>query len=388
MEDSPGRTPASARLELSRLTDYRRYTYAVACLMAMAIFFVSWLFRHPHDLFIAIGYPIFSVIYGVSCVLLIHGRVRLRLLEVGLVSLIAVIVLSRLAWHFIAGDPFGANFLPLVSGHYWAVGMLIVVAFIALGFRAGMAVALVTFAFSALLATGASLSCTLDGSASCSDAMYFLRIHFFLLTLLTLTSAGTLLRDRTFAAIARTELQERLDVTDNLTGLANRQGALEYLKKATHTARRRDQPLSLTLVNLDYFRRINHSQGHETGDRVMTLVGKLLAEALGHDSLVARWGSDEFLVVSPGKTEGEALHSAEHCRWRMEQLPMAGLAVTATFGVAEYHPERDLDDALVRVDQGLAQARSLGRNIVATAPAERPAPHTLRRHRREDAPTA
>ena len=387
MEDSPGRTPASARLELSRLTDYRRYTYAVACLMAMAIFFVSWLFRHPHDLFIAIGYPIFSVIYGVSCVLLSHGRVRLRLLEVGLVSLIAVIVLSRLAWHFIAGDPFGANFMPLVSGHYWAVGMLIVVAFIALGFRSGMVVALITFSFSALLATGASLSCALDGSASCSDAMYFLRIHFFLLTLLALTSAGTLLRDRTFSAIARTELLERLNVTDDLTGLANRQGALDYLKKATRIARRKDQPLSLTLVNLDHFRRINHAHGLQAGDRVITGVGELLAEAMGHHSLVARWGGDEFLVVTPGDGEGEALHRAEHCRWRMEQCLMDGRAVTATFGVAQYHPERDLDEVLCRVDQGLAHARSLGRNIVATAPAEQPAPHTLRRRRREDVPT-
>ena len=172
MDRSLGRMPDTGRQELSRLTDYRRYTYAVACVMAMSIFFVSWLFRHPHDLFIAIGYPIFSVVYGVSCVMLIHGRVRLRLLEVGLVSLMAVIVLSRLAWHFIAGDPLGTNLMPLVSGHYWAVGMLIVVAFIALGFRAGMVVAILAFSFSALLATGAS-GCVLDETADCSAPCIF-----------------------------------------------------------------------------------------------------------------------------------------------------------------------------------------------------------------------
>lgn len=387
MEESPGRTPTGAQQELSRLTDYRRYTYAVACVMAMAIFFLSWLFRHPHDLFIAVGYPVFSVIYGVSCVLLIHGRVRLRLLEVALVSLMAVIVLSRLAWHFIAGDPFGDNFMPLVSGHYWAVGTLVVLAFIALGFRAGMAVAVVAFTFSALLAMGASLSCALEPSSDCSDAMIFLRIHFFLLALLALTSAGTQLRDRTFAAMARADLLERLSVTDRLTGLTNRQGALDYLKKAARHARRGDQPLSITLVNLDDFHRVNRRHGHEAGDRVIRRTGELLVEAMGPRSLVARWGGDEFLVVTPGDQEGEALHKAEHCRWRLEHTPMDGLAITATFGAAQYLPERDLDDTLNRAVQGLQQARHLGRNTVASAPTARLSPLARRRRLREGATT-
>lgn len=388
MEDSTGRTPDGARQELSRLTRYRRHTYAVACVMAMAIFFISWLFRHPQDLFIAIGYPVFSVIYGVSCVLLIQGRVALRLLEIGLVSLMAVIVLSRLAWHFIAGDPFGANFLPLVAGHYWAVGVLMVLAFIALGFRAGIAVATVAFSLSALLATGASLSCALDAAADCSGAMYFLRIHFFLLALLALTSAGTLLRDRTFSAIARAELLERLNVTDRLTGLANRKGALAYLRKIARDGQWQDQPASVTLVNLDHFRGINHQHGYQTGDRVIQRVAALLQDVMGPRSLVARWGSDEFLVLTPGEDEGEALHRAEHCRWRIQQTPMSGLAVTASFGVAQYLPQRTPDDALKRADEALAQARALGRNSVASAPVERPAPQTRRRRSRDDLTTA
>lgn len=384
MDRSQGRTPDAGRQELSRLTDYRRYTYAVACVMAMAIFFVSWLFRHPHDLFIAIGYPVFSVIYGVSCVLLIHGRVRLRLLEIALVSLMAVIVLSRLAWHFISGDPLGANLMPLVSGHYWAVGMLIVVAFIALGFRAGMVVALLAFSFSALLAMGASLSCVLDETAECSGAMYFLRIHFFLLALLALTSAGTLLRDRTFGAIARAELLEQLTTTDKLTGLTNRQGALTYLHKALQNARLHNQPLSIALVNLDHFRWINHNHGHDTGDLVMTRIGDILTETMGPTGLVARWGNDEFLVINPGDTEGEALHKTEHCRWRIEQSPVAGLAVTASVGVAQYRLERNVDEILCRADFGLAQARTNGRNMVAVAPEEKPSPISFRRKDRED----
>ena len=151
--------------------------------------------------------------------------------------------------------------------------------------------------------------------------MYFLRIHFFLLALPALTSAGTLLRDRTFGAIARAQLLEKLAVTDKLTGLTNRQGALSYLDKAARSARQMNQPLSVILVNLDHFRRINHNHGHETGDRVMTHIGDILSDAMASNSLVARWGSDEFLMISPGDREGEALHKAEHCRWRLEQSP-------------------------------------------------------------------
>ncbi|MFC4259713.1 diguanylate cyclase domain-containing protein [Marinobacter lacisalsi] len=378
--------PDSEKQELSRLTDYRRYTYAVASVMAMAIFFVSWLFRHPHDLFIAIGYPVFSVVYGVSCVMLIHGRVRLRLLEVGLVSLMAVIVLSRLAWHFIVGEPFGDNLMPLISGHYWAVGVLIVLAFIALGFKAGMAVAVVAFSFSALLATGASLSCAVGEPADCSNAMYFLRIHLFLLALLALTSSGTLLRDQTFAAIARAQVLEKLNVTDRLTSLANRYGAIRYLEKNTGNTSQQEQPLSVTLVNVDHFRRINHTHGRDTGDLVITRIGELLSEVMGLQGLVARWGSDEFLVIRPGDDQGEALHRAEHCRWRMEHTPIAGLAVTASFGVAQYDTEQGIDDVLCRADQGLAQARANGRNVVAAAPEQRPPPHSFRRREREDLP--
>lgn len=386
MDGAEGRTPDNGQQELSRLTDYRRYTYAVASLMAMSIFFVSWLFRHPQDLFIAIGYPIFSVVYGVSCVMLIHGRVRLRLLEIGLVSLMAVIVLSRLAWHFIAGDPFGDNLMPLISGHYWAVAVLIVLAFIALGFRAGMAVAVVAFAFSALLATGASLSCAVGMPEDCSNTMYFLRIHLFLLALLALSSAGTLLRDRTFSAIARAEVLEKLNVTDRLTGLANRYGAFDYLEKITSSTLQPEQPLSVTLVNLDDFRNINRTHGHATGDLIITRVGELLSDVMGPQGMVARWGSDEFLVICPGDDEGEALHRAEHCRWRMEQTPIAGLSVTASFGVAQYDPEQDIDDLLCRADQGLDQARTHSRNVVAAAPGQRPPPQAFRRRQREDMP--
>ena len=249
-----------------------------------------------------------------------------------------------------------------------------------------MAVAIVAFSFSALLATGASLSCAVGEPADCSNAMYFLRIHFFLLALLALTSAGTLLRDRTFAAIARAEVLEKLNVTDRLTGLANRYGAFAYLERVTGNAGQQEQPVSVILVNVDHFRRINQAHGHRTGDLVITRVGELLSETMAPPGLVARWGSDEFLVIRPGDDQGEALHRAEHCRWLMEQAPVAGLAITATFGVAQYHPDQDIDDVLCRADQGLSQARANGRNMVAAAPEEQPPPHSFRRREREDMP--
>lgn len=367
MKEVPTDTDLFAvRSELDKLETHRRHIYLAVLLLAVAIVMLSWLFRDPSDLFITWMYPTFSLILGCLCLMFARGRLPLRQLEVVSVTTVAVLVLARLTWHFYYGDPLRDNLLVLVGGHYWAVAILMVGAFIALGYRGGLILGLSTFVYSALLVLIAVLDCYGNGIQGCANWVYLVRIHLFLAVLLALTSAGTLLRDKTLGAFARAELLQSWATTDQLSGLANRRGADSFLATEAAQADRYNRPLSVILMDVDNFKDINDNHGHDMGDRVITALAIMLTDTLREVDLVARWGGDEFLIVTPGIGLEDARQAAERCRRMVEKHPVSGIRLTTTYGVAQYRRGRDIEDAIRRADQMLYHAKSAGRNRVAT----------------------
>lgn len=354
----------TARSELDRLESYRRWTYIAVLLLAVTIIMVSWLFRKPADPFVTLTYPVVALALGILCVLFYIARLPVRQLEIASVAAVAALVMGRLSWHFYYGDPLNANLLVLVGGHYWAVAILMVGSFIALGYKGGVIVGAATFLYSGLLAVVAVLDCYSHNAAGCGNWVYLFRIHLFLAVLLALTSAGTLLRDKTLGAFARAELLQQWATTDQLSGLANRRGADNFLSTEAALADRYNRPLSVILMDVDNFKDINDSHGHELGDKVITSLAIMLTETLREVDLVARWGGDEFLIATPGIGLEDARQAAERCRKTVEKNPVCGIRLTTTYGIAQYRRGRDIDDAIRRADQMLYRAKSAGRNRV------------------------
>jgi diguanylate cyclase (GGDEF)-like protein len=188
-----------------------------------------------------------------------------------------------------------------------------------------------------------------------------------------------LVEERT-RALAEANLRlERLSSLDGLTGVANRRRFDEVLELEWRRASRSGAPVSLVMLDLDYFKDFNDAHGHLAGDERLRLVADALSSTVGRaGDLVARYGGEEFVVLLPGTTGRDAAALAERLRAAVEALKLPHDAsptsevATLSAGVATAFPEeRASPEALLAAaDAALYRAKREGRNRVATAPSE------------------
>ncbi len=168
------------------------------------------------------------------------------------------------------------------------------------------------------------------------------------------------------------EKVERLSITDALTGAYNRGYLSQRLEEAFADAVRYNNPLSVLVIDIDHFKRINDRFGHQTGDEALIAVSRCLKEKLRETDRLGRYGGEEFVVVLPHTGLTDALTTAEKLRAAVADVRCPGLGdeqITISIGVAGY-PDGEIDsvDALVRkADQALYEAKNSGRNRVVSA---------------------
>jgi diguanylate cyclase (GGDEF)-like protein len=162
-------------------------------------------------------------------------------------------------------------------------------------------------------------------------------------------------------------LAELRAATDALTGLPNRRAIDDHLKRLMAGAGRSLTPMSAILLDLDHFKEINDTFGHERGDEVLAALGALMRSELRGSDFAGRSGGEEFIVMLPDTDRAGALRVAEHLRQAMHSLsvPSVSRAITASFGVATY-PDDALDgETLMRLaDRALYAAKRGGRDRV------------------------
>ncbi|QJC53963.1 diguanylate cyclase [Paenibacillus albicereus] len=181
------------------------------------------------------------------------------------------------------------------------------------------------------------------------------------------------LRDTTERRRLQEELH-RLASVDSLTGILNRGAFLSQSAEALAGCVRAKQPCSLLLFDLDHFKSINDTYGHEAGDIVLQGAAALVRQRLEPGMLFARYGGEEFVLLLPGCGEEEAVQFAERIRAAAEQTRLAlpdgrQIGIRASFGAAA-SPAGSLPDYLElyrRADQALYQAKEQGRNRVVSA---------------------
>jgi diguanylate cyclase (GGDEF)-like protein len=162
-------------------------------------------------------------------------------------------------------------------------------------------------------------------------------------------------------------LAELRAATDALTGLPNRRAIDDHLKRLLAGAGRSLTPMSTILMDLDHFKDINDTFGHERGDEVLAAVGALMRTELRGSDFAGRNGGEEFVVMLPDTDRAGAMRVAEHLRQAMHSMSLPGVTrgVTASFGVATY-PDDALDgETLMRLaDRALYSAKQSGRDRV------------------------
>jgi diguanylate cyclase (GGDEF)-like protein len=176
---------------------------------------------------------------------------------------------------------------------------------------------------------------------------------------------GPELQARVNTRIERTELHRRLAEADGLTGLANRATAERMLERTLARAASEGVPVSVALVDLDNFKRVNDVHGHRAGDDVLRRFAEVVA--LGEPTLAGRWGGEEFIVAFDGVAAADAVERLEVVldAFRTRSFVSAdGAAFTCTFsaGVAEYPTEAtDISELLHAADSALYEAKARGR---------------------------
>ncbi|MFD2110483.1 diguanylate cyclase [Thiorhodococcus fuscus] len=159
---------------------------------------------------------------------------------------------------------------------------------------------------------------------------------------------------------------ERLATTDPLTGILNRRSFTSYAEHYRARADRYHQSgFGVILLDIDKFKRINDAFGHDIGDRVLVEMTERIRCGLREVDLFARWGGEEFIILSPETPQEGVIHLAERLRQAIagDEIAPAG-QVTASFGVAISRRGEKLDDLIRRADFALLDAKTAGRNRV------------------------
>lgn len=162
--------------------------------------------------------------------------------------------------------------------------------------------------------------------------------------------------------------------TDFLTELINRRQAKLHFEREVARARRRHTPVGFIMIDLDHFKRVNDTFGHQGGDAVLAHLGRLLRLHVRSSDIVVRYGGEEFLIVLPEAAPAISAAVAEKLRALIEGTSVAcagrPVTVTASFGVAVLDPSEpvSVNEIIGRADEALYVAKNEGRNRVVSWP--------------------
>jgi diguanylate cyclase (GGDEF)-like protein len=193
-------------------------------------------------------------------------------------------------------------------------------------------------------------------------------ILFFCFVVLRLTRPIDVMAEEHEAAKAQNEELAAISKTDPLTGLYNRRGLEAALREAWGCS---DSPPSqLALIDIDHFKAVNDSRGHEEGDKVLAAIANLIARSIRTGDLCCRWGGEEFVIVFMGLEGEHASASAERLRRAVEAEHLGGeeapLRVTVTIGLAQWR-SGGFPEAVVQADGAMYRGKREGRNRVVLA---------------------
>jgi diguanylate cyclase (GGDEF)-like protein len=160
---------------------------------------------------------------------------------------------------------------------------------------------------------------------------------------------------------------------DHLTSAFNRRYFDEHLEREMSHSRRQRIPLALLVIDVDHFKRVNDTHGHQQGDEVLRQLGTLVAGSIRREDVFCRVGGEEFAVIMRDATDDAAQRFGERLRSLVEKFGFAGgpgrLPVTISIGIAGFDSERhdDPGQLVEAADQALYEAKRTGRNRVCTA---------------------
>ncbi|MBE9531974.1 MAG: sensor domain-containing diguanylate cyclase [Proteobacteria bacterium] len=169
------------------------------------------------------------------------------------------------------------------------------------------------------------------------------------------------------------EKLKEISISDPLTGIYNHNYFYQRLEEEFGRASRYGMPLSVVMMDIDNFKKINDTFGHRVGDKVLKKIANILKKSVRKSDLIARYGGEEFAEILTYTQKNGAAEEAERIRNLVSEITFTEenieLTVTLSLGVAEYHPDNTADsgELVNRADKALYQAKNAGKNCVKVA---------------------
>ncbi len=158
---------------------------------------------------------------------------------------------------------------------------------------------------------------------------------------------------------------EELSITDKLTKLYNRTKIDSFLEEQLKYSKRYNEPFSVILLDIDFFKKINDTHGHQTGDIILSEFSSILKSNIRETDVLGRWGGEEFIIICPKTNLKETLVVAKKIKSKIENYNFTIIEnCTASFGVSSYKDKLDIKDIIKNTDEALYKAKNNGRNQI------------------------
>ncbi|OHD57101.1 MAG: hypothetical protein A2Y33_09255 [Spirochaetes bacterium GWF1_51_8] len=191
--------------------------------------------------------------------------------------------------------------------------------------------------------------------------------HTFLVHITSIPDNGQYLLSFNDITLLETikSLYHELSMKDPLTRIYNRKKFLDELQSEVHRSTRYNHTLSLALFDIDFFKRVNDTYGHQTGDKAILQIVKLIRNSIRTEDIFGRYGGEEFVICLPETGIAEATLIAERLRFKISQLETeCAEPITCSFGVTQLIGGESVDELIKRADNALYAAKNRGRNRV------------------------
>lgn len=204
------------------------------------------------------------------------------------------------------------------------------------------------------------------------DVSNKLRSNAIIMLLFAFTTMGLLiavlwlLARRLMRNVAEIRLQiQEMAITDMLTGLYNRRFLMERFTEEIGRAGRLQKKLGCLLLDIDHFKMINDTHGHQVGDEVLKEVAQRIKSMTRNYDILARYGGEEFMIVLPDTDLQNAVTMAERIAQNIRKTPINDIAVTISAGISTYDStDKNIDDMIKKADKQLYAAKAAGRDRV------------------------
>ena len=251
----------------------------------------------------------------------------------------------------------------VVSSHLHVISLMYIIAFILFNKRRTLLITFLSLIpVAAIMIYQTILS--LSGSSYASDAAFLINDFIFHAIQVTILIVSSQIKEQFAKIEAQAELLKEMASIDYLTGIANRRHMENII---AHSFTNASKDLSVIMLDIDHFKLVNDTHGHDIGDQVLISVAQQLHEHVRSTDTLGRWGGEEFIVVAPNTDTDQVARLAERLRLVLAQHTIAELTLTASFGVSVYQNGDTPDSLVKRADKAMYRAKALGRNRVEIA---------------------